>query len=291
MASASMKRFSVAFGCVVCALTAAWFIHSGSGRVATEAKENLEDQALRVDSLGNEGAKAEATTATPDQTASGGAGDSGSRAEETPPGSEIWFVDPELGDDLRFPQAALTPIDWDGGCSAHPFRRFTDLGSLSKEGAALDPSDYFASSALPLQFSQFWSDDEGFYQFGFKWEQNTPQTFALESYVSLDRYMSANVSRFDVPQFSARDGVLFGSLQSYLKTTVKEILSGTQRKLGARIGLFRTREPMVNGSDPEFFFTQIRNAQVISINGGGLTCQKSEVGDRALCTCDAKIIR
>lgn len=288
MASASMKRFSVAFGCVVCAMTAAWFIYSGSGQVAGEAKENLEGQGFSVDTLGIEGAKVEANTATPEQTANGAAGDSGNPAEETPPGSEIWFVDPELGDDLRFPQAAQTQIDWDGGCSAHPFRRFTDLGSLAREGAALDPSDYFASSALPLQFSQFWSDDAGFYQFGFKWEQNTPQTFAIESYVSPDRYMSANVLRYNVPQFSTRDGVLFAALQSYLKKTIKEISSGSQRRLGARIGLFRTYESPESGHEPQYFFTQIRNAQVISINGGGLTCQKSDAGDRALCTCDAR---
>jgi hypothetical protein len=283
-----MTRFSVAFGCVVCALAAAWLIYSGSGQVATDAKESENGEAARVDTLDIEGAKAEANTVTSEQPASGAAGDSGNPTEETPPGSETWFVDPELGDDLRFSQAAPTPIDWDGGCSAHPFRRFTDLGSLAREGAALDPSDYFASSALPLQFAQFWSDDAGFYQFGFKWEQNTPQTFAIESYVSPDRYMSANVSRYDVPQFSTRDGVLFAALQSYLKRTINEISSGTQRRLGARIGLFRTYESPGSGHDPQFFFTQIRNAQVISINGGGLTCQKSEAGDRALCTCDAR---
>jgi hypothetical protein len=291
MATAPIKQFSLAFGCGVCLLAAAWFIHSGSGKVASEALENANDQSSFVDELVTEGEEAKASVETSGQSTGAAGDESGSPAEDKPPGSEIWFVDPELGDDFRFPQAALTPIDWDGGCSAHPFRRFSDLGSLAREGAALDPSDYFASSALPLQFTQFWSDDSSYYQFGFKWEQNTPQTFAIESYLSADRYMSANVSRYDVPQFSTRDGVLFGALQGYLKTTVKEILSGTQRKLGARIGLFRTREQMVNGSDPEFFFTQIRNAQVISINGGGLTCQKSEAGDRALCTCDARINR
>lgn len=286
MTSSPVRNYGLAVASIAAVLVVAWVIHSGFGRIRTEAKQ---DAGSAVESIeGSTESGKNATTVVPHVRGQNKAtGDSVNPSEERPPGSEIWFVDPDLGEDLRFRQVVLTPIDWDGGCSAHPFRRFTDLGTLAKEGAAIDASDYFASSALPLQFAQFWSDEKHFYQFGFKWEQNTPQTFSIDSYVSSDPFLTVNVSRFEVSDFPSRDGVLFSALRSFLKATLKEIAAGTNLRLGARIGLFRTFESTGGGAEPQYFFTQIRNAQVVAINGGGLNCQKSEEGERALCTCDA----
>ena len=82
MSNAPMKRFSLAFGCVVCVLTLAWIIHSGSGQVATEVKDSVKAQADYVDEFGTDGEKAKASVAPPRQAMSDHGADSVNSAEE-----------------------------------------------------------------------------------------------------------------------------------------------------------------------------------------------------------------
>ena len=207
------------------------------------------------------------------------------------PGSEMWFEDPILlqeGNSIQFASVPLVSIEWDPTCSNHPLRQFADLSVLAEKGLFLDPKDYFQASRLPLQFSQFWTQENQYYQFGFDWNQDTPQTFSVQAFTSKSKLLSDAVERFDIPEFpeaKAGSSFLLSQTHEYLKKKIKESQSGASVQLGGRVALLQVRERLKGNSTPESFNVSLRNSTVVSVTGETLTCRKSEQVNKALCIC------
>ena len=203
-----------------------------------------------------------------------------------PPGSKLWFVRPDLGEDLHFRSVTVTPLSWDPSCTTHPFYGKSDIETLAKEELSLDPADYFAGTALPIQFAQFWHVGTEYRQFSFRWEQNTPQTFQTEIYGSSDPSMSNDVHPIKIDGIEARSGHLYSAIRDYLKKEVPRMLLDGPVQAGARVGLFRAaaRSSKPDG-EQAYYLVDLRNAQIVSISGDGLTCAKSETAEAAFCAC------
>ncbi len=204
---------------------------------------------------------------------------------ESPPGAELWFVPADLDDGLKYRTVPDTPIGWDSSCSDHPFSIHRSLEALAKDGIKIDPSDYFASDALPMQFSQFSKSDQGFHQFSFRWDQNNPQTFTVDAFLAQDPLLSKDVVIDGDPDIPTGEGLLFSNIRSQLESNIKSLLTSSERTLGARTALFRKAARPQVSSGSEFFFAEMRNAQIVTLYGGNMTCQKSATQQKAFCSC------
>jgi hypothetical protein len=210
-----------------------------------------------------------------------------------PPGSELWFVDPGLDTSLRFKNVPTTAIRWDPSCESHPFHGSATLEVLARDHLALEPSEYFLSDALPLQFTQFWSSSKRYHQLSLTWEQNTPQTFVTDAYVSDDPLMSMNVERTTLDGLPLGPGQLYSVVQEHLWQRLPAMISPNNSKpedpkgtrLGARVALVRTSARAATSETVDHHFVELRNAQIITISNPQLNCRKSDSGPRALCTC------
>jgi hypothetical protein len=208
--------------------------------------------------------------------------------EVPPPGSELWFVKPDLDEHLRFRSVPTTPIDWDASCAAHPFFEHTDLESLARDSLGFEPADYFASPSLPMQFTQFWREGNEFRQLSFVWEQNTPQTFSVDVFASPSATMSSDVRRIELEGLpGSGQGQLYSGIQAFLRKDLPAMLQASNRRMGARVALFRASARGVSPQEPVFYFAELRNAQIVNVSGGSLNCGLSSARSKAFCACSS----
>lgn len=200
---------------------------------------------------------------------------------EAPPFSEHWFIETEIGADLRLtaPLPVATVIRWDSGCTGHPLRRHGELVELSRETFGVDPSLILQGNLLPSSHTVFWREDAMFRQIAVNWELDDPATYRVDAYESAEPTLTRGVIRLPEPQPARRNLVVHAE-------TLQDLYGqrGAIREYGARLVtyLVKTSDEASPGLDYEI---SLLNQQVTAVHGPDLSCASSRDFQTAVCSC------
>jgi hypothetical protein len=123
--------------------------------------------------------------------------------------AQHWFDAPALQSAQRF-AASTTPLVADTSCAQRPEMAYPTLEAAITQSTGMDLTQTTPTDALVQQITQFWQQDDWYYQLSAQWDKDSPATYRLNFFRAKQSDFAQDVEHLPLEQSEGVDIVSAG---------------------------------------------------------------------------------